>query len=232
VERRNAILVQTGEKQKQQLTKLKKPKYSDRNKIAEALDRFLPEGCSEIIAEYIGDYNVKFKISKPRQTKLGDYRKNPNENYHRISVNGDLNKYSFLVTTLHEFAHLTTFEKYGFRVKPHGKEWKSEFQYFLLKFINMGIFPEGLENALMNYTLNPKATSCSDPELLKELRKYSDSEVSPMLEELANGDLFLFQNRIFEKIQKRRTRVKCRDVEKDKFYLITAVAEVKRIQNG
>lgn len=210
---------------------MKKPRYSDRDKIAKALERFLPEGCAPIVADYICDYNVKFKISKPRQTKLGDYRKLPEDNYHRISVNGDLNKFSFLVTTLHEFAHLTTFEKYGHRIKPHGKEWKEEFQKFLVKFINQGIFPKSLETALMNYTINPKASSCSDPNLLKELRKHSKVESEPLLEELANGDLFLFQNRIFEKIQKRRTRIKCRDVQKDKFYLINAVAEVKRVQN-
>ena len=230
-ERKNAILVLIGGKSKQLRNPLKKPRYSERENIANALEKYLPDGCASIIADYICDYNVKFKISKPRQTKLGDYRKDPKENHHRISVNGDLNPFSFLVTTLHEFAHLTTFDAYGHRVKPHGKEWKEEFQKFLIKFINLGVFPESLENALVNYTINPKASSCSDPNLLKELRKYSKNDLAPMLEELENGDLFLFQNRIFEKIQKRRTRVKCRDVQKDKFYLITAIAEVERIQN-
>lgn len=210
---------------------MKKPKYSKTDQISRVLERFLPEKCAPIIAEYIYEYNVKFKISKPRQTKLGDYKKDPREEFHRISVNGDLNPYSFLVTTLHEFAHLTSFKKYGYRIQPHGKEWKTEFQRFLIQFINMGIFPKELESALMNYTLNPKATSCSDPKLLKALRKYSDKENQPLLDDLENGALFLFQNRIFEKIQKRRTRIKCRDVQKDKFYLIHAVAEVKLLQN-
>lgn len=210
---------------------MKKPRYSDQQQIASALVRFLPDGCAPKVAELICSNNVKFKISKPRQTKLGDYRKDPKESYHRITVNGDLNPYSFLVTTLHEFAHLISFEKFGPRIKPHGKEWKSEFQKLLIEYINMGIFPKDLEVAIMNYTVNPKATSCSDPELLKALRKYSDKESDLLLDELENGDLFVFQNRIFEKIQKRRTRVKCRDVERDRFYLINAVAEVKRIEN-
>lgn len=232
MERRSATLVQIGEKLKLRQIKLKKPRYSEKENIAKALDRFLPENCSDQIAAYILQFNVKFRISKPRQTKLGDYRKNPNESFHRISVNGDLNPYSFLVTTLHEFAHLTSFETYGPRIKPHGKEWKSEFQKFLLEFINQGVFPKDLEIALMNYTMNPKATSCSDPALLKELRKYSKKDEDPLLEDLEVGELFQFQNRIFEKIQKRRTRVKCRDIERNKMYLINAVAEVKRIKDG
>lgn len=230
--RRSVIPVLIGEKQILIRIKLKKPKYSDKEKVAQALERFLPKDCAPLIAEYIYDYNVKFRISKPRQTKLGDYRKDPRESFHRISVNGDLNPYSFLVTTLHEFAHLTTFEKFGPSVKPHGKEWKAEFRKFLLEFINRGVFPKDLEVALMNYTLNPKATSCSDPKLLMELRKFTQKVPDPILEELNNGELFQFQNRIFEKIQKRRTRVKCRDIERNRYYLINAVAEVKRIQNG
>ncbi len=232
MERRNAIRVRTGAKHKLIRIKLKKPRYSEKEQIAKALDRFLPENCSEQIADYILKFNVKFRISKPRQTKLGDYKKNPNENFHRISVNGDLNPYSFLVTTLHEFAHLTSFEAYGPRIKPHGKEWKAEFRKFLLTFINQDVFPKDLEIALMNYTMNPKATSCSDPTLLKELRKFSKKDEDPLLEDLEIGELFQFQNRIFEKIQKRRTRVKCRDIEKNRMYLINAVAEVKRITDG
>ena len=232
MERKSAILAQIGGRPIQKHIKLKKPRFSDKEQMANALERFLPEGCAPTIASYILEHNVKFRISKSRQTKLGDYRKDPKENFHRISVNGDLNPYSFLVTTLHEFAHLTSFEKFGPRIKPHGKEWKQEFRVFLLEFINRNVFPKDLESALMNYTMNPKATSCSDPRLMLELRKFSKEETAPLLEELNNGELFQFQNRIFEKIQKRRTRVKCRDIERNRYYLINAVAEVKRIQNG
>ena len=42
-------------------------------------------------------------------------------NNHRISVNGNLNKYSFLITLIHELAHLLTFTQYKNRVDPHGR---------------------------------------------------------------------------------------------------------------
>ena len=61
--------------------------------------------------------------------------------YTKITVNGDLNPYSFLITTIHEFAHLVTFEEYQGRVKPHGKEWQLTYSKMLYPVIEDGGLP-------------------------------------------------------------------------------------------
>jgi predicted SprT family Zn-dependent metalloprotease len=84
----------------------------------------MPKGSGELIFKYLHDYKVHLTITRGRKTVLGDYRHSTGHQNHRISVNGNLNKYAFLITLIHELAHLLTFIQFGNRVAAHGKEWK------------------------------------------------------------------------------------------------------------
>ena len=99
------------------------------------LASYLPEGSFEDVASYLTEFKVHLTITRERRTVLGDYRNSHSNKNHRISVNGNLNKYSFLITLLHELGHLLAYEKYGNRIQPHGGEWKSEFSKILARFI-------------------------------------------------------------------------------------------------
>ena len=82
----------------------------------QALADFLPEGSFDRVVNYVHHYRVHLTISKKRKSVLGDYRHAGWGGNHRISVNGNLNKYEFLITLLHELAHLLTYEQYRNRV--------------------------------------------------------------------------------------------------------------------
>src|SRR6478735_9687490 len=93
------------------------------------LDQFLPEGAYEQIAPFFQTHTIHLNVTHDRKSVLGDYRHPvPDVPYHRISINATLNPYSFLITLLHELAHLTTTVAYGLKASPHGSEWKSEFR--------------------------------------------------------------------------------------------------------
>ena len=72
-----------------------------------------PEGSADYAYDILWKYGIQLRIKKPRTTKLGDYRPPQPGEARRISINKDLNKFSFLVTFLHETAHLINFEKKG-----------------------------------------------------------------------------------------------------------------------
>ena len=91
------------------------------------LQSYLPAGSFDDVVFYLQHYKVHLTISRRRESILGDYRHAHSDKNHRISVNGNLNKYAFLITLLHELAHLFTYEQYGHRVQAHGREWKDEF---------------------------------------------------------------------------------------------------------
>ena len=83
---------------------------SKREQFIETLNRFAPEAFTAYLTDLILSAKVKFKIVPGRSTKLGDFRVKAGEEKPTITVNGDLNKFSFLVTAIHELAHLEAFQ--------------------------------------------------------------------------------------------------------------------------
>ena len=140
------------------------------------LKQYLPEGSFEEVAHYLQHYKVQLTITRERKSVLGDYRNSFADKNHRISVNGNLNRYAFLITLLHELAHLFTYERFGHRVQAHGKEWKNEYSKILAQFLLKKIFPEDIHRALLKTLQNPAASSCADTTLLRVLHKYDDKK--------------------------------------------------------
>src|SRR5947208_1439946 len=134
------------------------------------LESYLPGNSFEQVAFFLQHYKVHLTITAKRESVLGDYRNAINGKNHRISVNGNLNKYAFLITLLHELAHLLAFENFGNRIAPHGKEWKRVFGELLAQFIEHNVFPEDIKRSLTDSLHDPAASSCSDEDLLRVLK--------------------------------------------------------------
>ena len=195
------------------------------------LQSYLPQGSFDEVLYYLQHYKVHLTITKSRQSILGDYRHAHADKTHRISVNGNLNKYAFLITLLHELAHLFTYEQFGHRVMAHGKEWKNEFSKILAKFLLKKIFPADIEKALLQTLQNPAASSCGDEKLLRVLHNYDEKKQGiHLIEQLAEGSLFKIKdNRIFKKGEQVRKRYKCIEIKTGKMYLFSPVYEVEVI---
>jgi hypothetical protein len=196
------------------------------------LEAYLPDQCFEAVQYYLVHYKVHLTITRKRETVLGDYRLPFAGKNHRISVNGNLNKYSFLITLLHELAHLFAFEKYGRRISPHGKEWKQVFSAVLRQFLEKKVFPADIESALLHSIHSPAASSCGDEKLLRVLRNYDAPKKGHLLvEQLADGSLFSIKGgRVFRKLEKVRTRYKCIEISNRKLFLFSGLYEVMPVE--
>lgn len=196
------------------------------------LAQFLPPNTLEKIAPYFSDYNIHLAITQDRATILGNYR-NPTPAYpaHRISVNGSLNPYSFLITLLHEIAHMLVYIRFQHHVLPHGKEWQNTFGEILKGYIGQQIFPKSVEQALINSINNISAATCSNPILYKALKQYDQQkEAFVFVEALQPNQQFMIKDgRKFEMVEKRRTRYKCREISTGHYYLFPGLAEVKAV---
>ena len=195
----------------------------------QALKSYLPENSFEQVVYFLQHYKVHLTITRQRESVLGDYRNAVNGKNHRISVNGNLNKFSFLVTLLHELAHLLAFENYGNRILAHGKEWKLVYSSLLKDFINKKIFPPDVESALKESVQNPAASSCAEEGLTRVLRRYDEKKKDAyLLEEIPRGVYFKTKDgRVFQKGEKLRKRFRCTEKDTGLTYLISPLYEVK-----
>ncbi|HEY6978669.1 MAG TPA: SprT-like domain-containing protein [Chitinophagaceae bacterium] len=194
-----------------------------------ALTAFLPEGTFENVVYYLHQHHVHLTVTRERKSILGDYRNAVHGKNHRITVNGNLNKYAFLITLLHELAHLLTYEQYGHRVSAHGKEWKACYGLLLADFVKKKIFPADIEHELRKSLINPAASSCAEESLMRILRKYDKRKNgSCFLEELPYGSFFKTKDgRIFQKGEQLRKRFKCKERSTSVVYLFSPIYEVK-----
>ncbi len=195
--------------------------------MKEILAKYIPERALELAFDLIQKCNVHLKIVNERVTRHGDYRKMP-DGSHQITVNASLNKYRFLITLIHEIAHLVAFEKYGRYIKPHGIEWKKTFQQLMLPFINPEVFPSKVLPVVANHFKNPRASSDTDEKLSIALKQFDPANDKNYIFELPLGSVFrLYNGKIFKKGSKRVKRYECVELNTGKIYLFNPNAEVE-----
>lgn len=194
----------------------------------EILERYVPAEALSLVLDIIERYPCHLKIVSKRATKHGDFRRYADGRI-QITINNEMNPYRFLLTLVHEFAHLVTFEEYK-NVKPHGVEWKQNFKMLMLPFLRPEIFPNELLAALASHLINPKASSDRDVNLSLAFRKYDGLNAQSLIFEIPDNSTFQYRNRTFIKVKKRRTKYECVEVLTDKKYIFHPHAEVELIK--
>ena len=194
------------------------------------LEKYIPSHAVEPVFGLIERNNIHLKIVNERKTRHGDYRRLPAGN-HQITVNANLNKYRFLVTLIHEVAHLLAFENFGRNIKPHGIEWKRTFQRLMLPFIRPEIFPTELLPVLARHFKNPKASSDTDAYLSVALKKFDPENDRNYVFEVPQGSIFrIYNGKIFRKGEQRIKRFECVEIKTGRIYLFQPNAEVELLK--
>ena len=198
-----------------------------------ALKAYLPEGAFEPVLALIHQYKLHLTVTKARKSVLGDYRHPKMGANHKISINGNLNQYEFLITLLHELGHLLCYEQYRNKVEAHGKEWKYLYGLLLADFIQRDIFPLDIKKSLKKTILNPAATANGETALLLILRKYDvvKKEGMAFVAHLPDGAIFETEKgKRFQKIKKRRIRIECVELTTGHIYSFSGLTEVRVVQ--
>ena len=195
----------------------------------DSIKEYVPSKAVDYIEELLSSYDIQLKIKSERKTRHGDFRVLRNGNC-LITVNSNLNKYRFLITLIHEIAHLYVYKLYNNKVKPHGVEWKNQFRILISPVLNPDVFPKKILPLLARYFKNPKASTDSDVELVKELKIFDLSNNKSYIHELDLGTRFdIYNGKIFKLEKKLKKRYKCIEVETGKYYLFNANAEINKL---
>ncbi len=192
----------------------------------------MPPLAVDAVVELFVNKPILVQIKQARSTKLGDFKAPANGRPTRITINGDLNPYAFLITLIHELAHWTVWNTYpNYRyLQPHGVEWKTTFSRLMAPFLQPRIFPNDLLQILGHHMLNPGASTASDLALILKLKEYDLKKSNPFLFEFSEGDSFVFKGRTFQIIKKNRTRFLCLDILSKRRFLVHSQCEVEAVK--
>lgn len=173
----------------------------------------------------------ELKITRTRQSKVGDFTSRKGVKYQRITLNHDLNPYLFLLTYIHEVAHLHVFLLHSDRLDPHGDVWKGVFKQLMRPLLYESVFPTEILHVLRSHMENPKASSFADGDLTKAFRIFDkNADKFACLSDIPEGSIFRFQRRFFKKGKLKRTRIVCCEIKSKKNYLIPAEVLVSNVQ--
>lgn len=183
------------------------------------LINWVPAEAAYRLQKLLMKYPTDLKVVRPRKTKLGDYRLPPSGQRHRITINAMEDKEEFLFTLLHELAHLYAFQEYGRKIQPHGREWKLQYRFFLLEFMDvLGEHPRfHLEVTKLPARMN-----------LTESLSPDDSQLR--VHHLNPGDIFIFNDkRKMKMLRKLRKYYVCVDLINEKKYRVHPMGTVTRV---
>ncbi|MGC1244064.1 MAG: SprT-like domain-containing protein, partial [Chryseosolibacter sp.] len=168
-------------------------------KIYSILQTHVPEPALRYCFTLWHETPFQLKITRTRQTKVGDFTSKRSIAHPRITLNHELNPFLFVITYVHEVAHLRVHLQYGNRVDPHGEEWKKRFQLLMQPVMNQDVFAADVYHELHRHMANPKASSFGDTALTKVLRRYDkDAAQYATLSDIPEGSIFRFQGRFFK----------------------------------
>ena len=174
--------------------------------------------------------NLRLVVSRPRTSKLGDFRFDQKTQMGVISINEDLSAFECLITLAHELAHAHTRGSRPRREPPHGRHWKTTFGQYLVELSRCASLPDELRNALYSHASSPLSSHTRDLTLMEILgREKNDGRIS--LRDLDTGCHFRFKSRIYEKLSHRRTRCLCRRLSDDTLYTLPLSAPVMQLSS-
>lgn len=190
------------------------------------LQKYLPENTLPFLRKWFGDFYIHIKITKGRNSKLGDYRRMPDKS-HQITVNSTLQPQLFFFVLTHELAHLLAFEKSCYRISPHGTEWKNTFREMLLESIE--VYEEDLRPIIIEFSRSPKANFMASPDLVRYFHIEEENDDTVFLENLTKGNHFLYKNNEYFIDEKSGKKYICTNLDSGRKYIFKPLSRVKKI---
>src|SRR5882672_12227408 len=107
------------------------------------LEKHLPPSAVPYCFQLWVDRPFEFRLRKKRLSKVGDFTCHQGKSP-RITINQDSPPYLFLITYVHEVAHLVVHQECGWKVNAHGREWKEIFRQLMEPLMKVDLFPPPL----------------------------------------------------------------------------------------
>lgn len=192
---------------------------------AHLLQNYLPENSLPYLQQWLGQHPIQILISRERSSKLGDYRRMPDHS-HQITINSTLPPELFFFVLTHEMAHFFAFQKFGYRIRPHGREWKEEFAKMLRD--SLSVYSEDLQPVILQFSKSPKASFAASTGLVKYFHT-DNGEEGNFVETLKKGTIFCYRQENYKMETKLKKNYLCTRLSTGKKYVFKPLAKVKKL---
>jgi SprT protein len=194
------------------------------------LSPFLPEGAFDLVGKWLQVKDLQIKISSRKGHRLGSYQRDPAGNQ-KILINRNQDCYSFLITLVHEIAHMQVRMGTRKKIQPHGTEWKLTFGRLLSETAQLPSLPSDVRGMMLEMANAPMSRQYARVGSGKVLLRYnSKPEFGHLLADLSEGERFATPDgKIYTRGIKLRTRYKCRREGTSAWYLVGEAVPVRRI---
>jgi len=190
------------------------------------LQKYLPDNSLIFLKKWFADYTIHIKVTRGRNSKLGDYRKMPDKT-HQVTINSTLQPHLFFFVLTHELAHLIAFDQSKNRISAHGAEWKQTFRQMLLESIE--IYPEDLKPIIRKFSKSPKANFMSSPDLVRYFHIENYDDETSYIEDLNENDRFTYRKETYIIEEKRKKNYLCLNTDNGKKYIFKPLARVEKL---
>lgn len=191
----------------------------------QSLEKYLPQNTLNHLKNWFSDHSIHIKITRNRNSKLGDYRK-LRDLSHEITINSTLQPQLFFFVLTHELAHLIAFEKFGRRISPHGSEWKHTFRIMLLE--SLEVYEDDLKPIILKFSKSPKANFMASPDLVKYFHIENQDDDEIYIEQLAKGEHFIYRNQKYLLEGLIKKNYLCLNLATGRKYSFKPLARVKK----
>lgn len=191
---------------------------------------FLPAGSLEVIGEWLRVDNLSIKLTSGRGQRLGAYKREAS-GMQTILLNRNQDPYSFLITLVHEIAHMQARKLYGRHVQPHGLEWKQTYSRLIIKAAAIPSLPADICAMMAEIARSPESRHYGKISVSKVLLKYSTkAEPGELLCDIPPGTRFRMPDgKVYIKGEKIRTRYRCKLDGASSVWLISGAVPVLRV---
>jgi SprT protein len=193
--------------------------------MVDTLESKLPPTTWPLVADWLAPFPCSVLLSRPRKTKIGDFRPARHNRPTTITLNRDLAPHQMLLTLTHEIAHLVNWTEKGRKVAPHGPEWRACFRRLLRELATVEGLDSAFQKAILSHAKRPRSSAMYDAQLYHVLRDLEGCQRT-VLEDLALGAGFSFRKRRFTKLSSQRSRCLCRAEDNGAQYRIAKLAPV------
>lgn len=194
----------------------------------ELFARHVPPAAVAYCQRLRADWEFSLRVTRPRRTRLGTHQFDPTTG-HLVTVNADLGPEAFLITYLHEVAHVVTVRQARRHPQPHGAAWKRNFRLLLEPMLTEAVFPPAVLRPLRAYALNPTAATSSYPPLAQALQNVgSPPDGTTTVAQVPEGEAFVLHHRTFVRGPLRRTRALCTEASTGRKYTVPGHARVRK----